>query len=397
MVEKTDSFILKIAFSLLFFLFLFNRINLDVGFRLIPIYGFMLFVALTLLLQRQKSVFALTPFEKAIFPFYIFAIATSFWTYEHSFSLRFIFGITLVFTTYFTFRTFIANNLAYLPTGLDIGFKFFVILSFVNYGLGIASMNLMAEHVDFYGLTIEKSIPRMIGLNNDPNICAFSFLIVAFYFLYAKSKLSKVFLCLSVLGILLTLSRGGLVSFIVGFVSGFLVRDKTKDLKLLFYILVSVFLLTMFITFNYDLIEPFVEKRLQGLSSGAGRFAVWENALSLVVERPFLGYGIFSFREVMFANFNMAKFAHNTYVEVLLETGLIGLTLFLSGLFGFLLFSYNLSASGNDCRFLFPATCACLVAILGLSMYIHIIFWLIILLHSVFYLKRVSFESRNFN
>lgn len=384
-----------VFFSLIviFLLLPFNRLNLDIGFRLIPIYILMPVLLVSLIFIRQKSIFKVTPFEKVLLPFYIFTILSSFWTYQHDLSLRYLFGITLVCTTFIVLRVYLANHLSAVQRALNIGLKLFVLFSFLNYGIGLKSMSLLAEHVDFYGLTIEKSIPRMIGLNNDPNICAYTFLIISFYFLYSKESLAKLFFILSFTAIILTMSRGGLAAFFIGLVGSFLVRDKKNDVKLILFSVLSVMVLSAAVYINYELLEPFIDKRLRGLSAGGGRFHVWESAIKLIIEKPFIGYGIFSFREVMFENYNIAKFAHNTYIEVFFETGFIGGVMFIFGVTLFLILSFNLAKQSQAARFLFPASCACFFAMFGLSMYIHMIFWMLILLHSIFYLRETKFES----
>lgn len=58
--------------------------------------------------------------------------------------------------------------------------------------------------------------------------------------------------------------------------------------------------------------------------SDNGRFALWERSLEVWKTSPLLGIGL----EGMYRHFGLAN--HNTYIQVLSETGVVGLVLFLS-------------------------------------------------------------------
>ena len=58
------------------------------------------------------------------------------------------------------------------------------------------------------------------------------------------------------------------------------------------------------------------------------RFRLWESSVDSIKRRPFTGYGLGSFQELSADFFNLEKNgapAHNAYLELLFETGLIGL------------------------------------------------------------------------
>jgi O-antigen ligase len=79
-----------------------------------------------------------------------------------------------------------------------------------------------------------------------------------------------------------------------------------------------------------------------GVNSFEWRMQLWKVSLSKVLERPFQGYGLSSFQPSTEVFFPTAKdmHAHNSYIEILFETGLFGLlsfmALFFSPLFIFL-------------------------------------------------------------
>jgi O-antigen ligase len=63
---------------------------------------------------------------------------------------------------------------------------------------------------------------------------------------------------------------------------------------------------------------------LRGLN---GRVEVWEGAMSLIADKPLLGYGYHGSRSFMFEKFPWASYAHSAYVQSLLDFGIVGAVL----------------------------------------------------------------------
>ncbi len=369
--------------SVLFFLFLVNGVMLDIGFRLIPLHIFSVLVFVFLLIVRRLKFVELTWIEIFFSSFLLFALFSSLYTFSHDFSLRFIMGVAVVAFCYFVTKSLCLNMTSVMHGAMNVAFSAFILLTLCLYFAGLLSADITAEHVDFYGVTIEKGIPRMIGLNNDPNICALASLIPLFFFLMKKGIIAKFFFFLSLFCVLATLSRGGLIAAVAGIVSCIIILSNKGRFH--FLLITGILVTSMLIgaLFSYDLIQPILEKRTSGISTGGGRFEVWMNAAKLISERPIHGYGIFTFREVLGNTYEIEKFAHNTYIEVFLETGIIGLFLFLLFIFSFLVNGYLVAKTSSNYSFLFPLNVGVSTALLGLSMYINPIFWFVILLNSL--------------
>lgn len=168
-----------------------------------------------------------------------------------------------------------------------------------------------------------------------------------------------VFLLLGMMGaaLVLTLSRGGLLSFFVA-VSGFFLCLLSKAIffkrtviswraVLLLLVLLGLFVAT-YVGFigispiaHRSLVETFVptaEVFRQEI-----RFPLWRNVLRLVPEFPLTGSGLGSFHDV-FLRYRPAEMpltkqafhAHNDYLELLVETGVPGLLIALWAMFRFL-------------------------------------------------------------
>jgi O-antigen ligase len=69
--------------------------------------------------------------------------------------------------------------------------------------------------------------------------------------------------------------------------------------------------------------------------SNQGRLAVWAKAISISKEHPLLGVGLgaFSYEVNSLSEYRDPIYAHNLYLELLAETGIIGIGLFMAILF----------------------------------------------------------------
>jgi len=150
-------------------------------------------------------------------------------------------------------------------------------------------------------------------------------------------------LCIIVflLSLILTRSRAGIISGLVGFfVFSIMVRPglryRSKQTRLLLVgilILLSVYIATVGI-------GPVIDRFFSIGNDGSSRLTIWQNSLSIVKNHP-LGIGLGNY-ENTFAVYNQLPIfdktvahAHNDYLQFLVETGWIGFCALFSG---FLLF-----------------------------------------------------------
>lgn len=384
----------RLLIILIFFLFLVNGFFIEIGFRAIPLYFVCLPIFLFFLLLRKFNKLSFNLIEKSLLCFYFFCMVSSIYSSSYELSFRFTLGLVLIIMCYILAKS-LAKNVSDVPMLFRCAFSLFLYSSFFYYLLGFSAVDYKSEHTDFFGLTIEKGIPRFIGLNNDPNISAVALMFPFFFFMFDKSRFSKVTLLITTFCIIATLSRGGVVSVLFALATLLVVSKPKNKLLIGFSFLlgavISLFIYLMFI----ESLQPILEKRLTGASTGGGRFEVWNNALDLFELRPMLGHGIFTFRYVSDINFDVAKFAHNTYLEIMVETGAVGLILFFVFCFSVLLQSFLLFVQRSECRFLFPLTVAVFFSMLSLSLYINPIFIFLVLINSIYlyFHKRGNFAS----
>lgn len=171
---------------------------------------------------------------------------------------------------------------------------------------------------------------------------AIGYAICIYYFL--KNKRSAVFLLPIVLVILLVAFFSGSrkVLLLLVFFTAFLMVARSKGSKKeLLFIAAVVFVLgsywaIMNIPVLYDIIGVRVEMLVEGLTSGDGGSSLEKRSFMIIsglewfLNRPWLGYGIDSFR-ALFGNLTgWEVYAHNNFIELLVDTGIVGLLLYYS-------------------------------------------------------------------
>ncbi len=145
------------------------------------------------------------------------------------------------------------------------------------------------------------------------------------------------YLPLAVAGVLLTASRSGLVILLLACIYpllGLIRRTKNSKIGILGSLVcagLGVYSLSSDISFHrLGTLGDEISRRDMN-----GRGTVWNNGLDLFWQNPILGIGAGSFSGTVGGGIRMA--AHNTYLEILVEHGAIGLTVFLTILAGLIL------------------------------------------------------------
>lgn len=176
----------------------------------------------------------------------------------------------------------------------------------------------------------------------DPNyLCAyflFGIVYVIECLLYKKNTLPKVFayiieLLLYLYIILYTGSRGGLLSIATAAVIIFLFnKQKKASIKKILLIVAVYSAILLVITFIPESVAMRFSLTAIAESNGTGRFEIWKHAIDVFEEsnvlRQLIGYGTATIRNVFMVFGYPGKVAHNIFIEVLLENGLLGLIIY---------------------------------------------------------------------
>ena len=180
----------------------------------------------------------------------------------------------------------------------------------------------------------------------DPNDIAYfiiSFLTFNLLFITKDNRgykriISIINILISLIVILKTGSRGGLIALITVF--AYLLFTKTKTLKLSFMTKAALVLITvvslLFVNMNYERYNTILDVQNDyNVTDETGRIAIWKTGMRMMFSRPFTGVGMNRFNEGVGRDreargLPSAKWQapHNSLVQIGAETGIFGLILF---------------------------------------------------------------------
>ncbi len=211
------------------------------------------------------------------------------------------------------------------------------------YGI-VASPNLSSLAAD---PTAATDLDRLGGTIADPNLLA-AVLVVSFVLAVALAATTRSFAirfslagaaALSLVSVFLTASRGGLVGLAAALVTAIVLARGRRAAALggaLVVVAVSVIYVGAF--------DPGAAHRYATADGGNGRTDLWKVGWRMAEANPVRGVGAGNFRDasahyvltepgkIADSEFiiDQPRFAHNVYLEVLAELGVIGLALFLA-------------------------------------------------------------------
>jgi O-antigen ligase len=227
------------------------------------------------------------------------------------------------------------RDIRLVVAGFVIGVAASVLIGLVHDGLGGAPATVE---------TLTSTEGRLKGGLGDPNVLAaaivpalvFATALVPLVRSAARWALLGVSVIL-VLGLAATQSRGGVFAVAVAFGAAIVVMKRQRGRVLALG--VTVFALGAM----YFAAYPSGLQRFTASDSGSGRADIWQVAWRVTAEHPIAGVGLHNFtvhsplyvrRPGLLRYVDLIAerphVVHNTYLEVLTETGIVGLTLFLA-------------------------------------------------------------------
>lgn len=170
-----------------------------------------------------------------------------------------------------------------------------------------------------------------------------------------KKKRYLVAAAVMLVAFLLTGKRGPLVFLLMGYVLTTVLLSETFDqiFKLICkYILAGVVVvggLVLYVTTHGStsrnsivrFMEVFNETGINGGDVSNGRFELWDFALKLFRSHPVWGVGWRKYHELALENLHEDIEAHNVYLQVLAECGIIGFLLYIIPVIGGLIFTFR--------------------------------------------------------
>ncbi len=181
----------------------------------------------------------------------------------------------------------------------------------------------------------------ILGKPQDPNDLAASLLTGAFYSFYKIFQKQKGVPVLNILfaiifiitsfAIFLTSSRGALLAYSIALIVFILMCSPKKSRLIILLCMPLVILMAYFILREY--LPSSVFNRLFDFSSysgGSGRTRIWLAALRKIETNPLFGFGVLSHPVFLYTEFGHTLAMHNTFLFILFEVGIVGLTFFMT-------------------------------------------------------------------
>lgn len=266
------------------------------------------------------------------------------------------------------------------------------LFSLFYYFIGLISIGnfITAEqNVIYYGALLERGIPRLTGAVVNTNFLA---IFATFFFFFFTAKNRKTLAVLSLFLILLTFSRGAILSIVMGMLITYLILFPKKFFKPILYV---IFLLTfVFVIYllNSDFIVfDMIEKRLiqQGTS---GRLDYWVNAINIFLINPFLGTGIHTSLIL-----NEMHYLHNTYLDILLDIGFLGFSFYIIVQLIILIDMFLHCKKYKMDWYVVAIFISLIISNIFLSAVISEFYFLIIAYYTAIKIRREKYETKCFN
>ncbi|PFR39486.1 O-antigen ligase family protein [Bacillus cereus] len=374
---------MKVSMGWIILLILFvmlSKYNLYIGFSL-KIY--MIFLVIYFCLTIKDFHIQKLYFHEVIFLlfYFIYCLSGILSMYLNA-SIRMIFGVLLVLGCYFIMRNLLGNTeIVVLESSIAYVGIVFNVVSLLLYIIGLQCFSLYGgeEREIFAGLLVDRGYPRLIGLLDDPNIFIFYNTIFFMYYMTNLQNITNILgLILCVTTSLLTFSRGGILALVLVIFVYICMSSFAKKIKIIMsLVLFSVVIFSLSNSVMGGQLDDILNKRISDFShdNGSGRFTLWEAAFKYYLSNPYIGIGAFNFSNYYEYQFNEKLYVHNTFLEILSESGTIGFLLYSAFLF-ILMFKLAQHTLFREKPYLLLTMIAFLFQMMSLSLIINEAFFL---------------------
>jgi len=248
------------------------------------------------------------------------------WSVDKSLAVQRI--IAFLLTSYIAIYFYVKYNTEKFITILYVSFYIVIIVSIFSVLIipDLAIHRLDAHEGDWRGIFTHKN-----NLGWFTSLC----IIISFSVLNKKVNIYRVaFLLLSLLLLIMSGSRTSWVALSIIIFVYFLIKNLKINKKLYYAILVLIVpVVIIFINYlfnNYDFILGLIGRD----ATLTGRINLWAHSFNAILDRPLLGYGFGTFWDSKIINeiwtwIWLPPHAHNGYVDLLLQLGILGFSVFI--------------------------------------------------------------------
>lgn len=381
--------------SIILFSFLLGNFNIELGFALKPFMITSFFLIISLSLNNIRSI-QLSNFDYMFFTLSIYGGITAMFSPDIIAGLRLFILSQLCMVCYLS-TTLYFTQLKYSVQEINhsiliTGFLF-NIFSFIFYFIGLYTVlndgdfgNFSGQ--DIFGLTIDRGLPRMIGLTFDPNFFVM-FNIIFFYFLAFKkrNKFESFTFILVALAIIFSLSRGGILAIALpifyNFFQSFIrLKISKRAIRISIFVIILILAIALYMG---DFLYIILEKRFGNLGSGSGRTSLINTMFELIASNPLFGVGWHNFRYYNNEITGNYHYGHNTFLELLTELGLVGFFLYTFFLIFVFHRAYKISSIEPTLSYLKYSFWAFMISMFFLSSIVNEVFFLYMILIKTYY------------
>jgi O-antigen ligase len=142
----------------------------------------------------------------------------------------------------------------------------------------------------------------------------------------------------------MTDARGPTIALAVALIAMLVVKIRRASVKAIIFALVISIALGIALVFQDNLLKPFQALLTDDVYTLNSRTELWTSVFRHIAAQPIIGYGYYASRYLLMKDFIWGGHAHNSLLEVLLTTGLIGLTIvgaYLAYVFGTIIRTRN--------------------------------------------------------
>lgn len=330
MIKKISLYKLYI-FSLILSMY-FLIFSVDIGVNIRPIMIFLIPGFFIIIFKGIKI--NILNYEKVFLIFVLYSLIRGVFSQDKEGFIRMFLGYFFVLLVYI-----ISDNIFRNINIKDLE-KIFIIASF------IATLISFILFISKFppSMHFDKGFYRMGGLLPDPNFLGLYLTpiygLLLFKILNSKKIRMYLIIIISIIliCIFLTWSRSAFLGLAILSLMLIYRFNKIGKKKIIYII---IFLLIIYIsTFFVDYIEiiekmsgmdlkTIFQKRFVDDNGGSGRLVIWNNGIAIFKINPIFGIGALNFRYYNMLLFNEGHFMHNTFLEILCENGIIGMSIFI--------------------------------------------------------------------
>lgn len=309
--------------------FIFQELYLNLGFYLKP---YMVFSILVFPYCFDKSKrLILNVNELVLFCFLIYSTITIISNIQSELGLRYFLGIYFFIFSFISYKAFLQYHIN--DDMIDKICQIFIITSICYYLIGLYHLReLSFEKPISFGLYWDRGMPRIKGFFNNPDyINLFNWPILNYLIgKEVKSKITRLTILGSILIVILSFSITSIAIFLlIIIIKIFSTKKLVEKLFSFNYVFINTILLAFFFfLFQIPFFSEILELRKTHLETGSGRFWIWSEAINFFGMQNIFGSGIGAAADFA-RQFNFMNL-HNTYLEIYIDTGYVGLLLFLA-------------------------------------------------------------------